>query len=95
MLYWKDQEEFDIYQICCASRWKDDNRSGEAKVRSNGKKILVKIMCYFPLKPRLQRLFMSKKTASYMRWHHENRVDDRVMKHPANSLAWKSFVDLH
>ena len=76
MLYWKDQEEFIICQISGASRWKNNNHSGEAKVRSNGKKIHVKTMCYFPLKPRLQRLFMSKKTASYMRWHHENRVDD-------------------
>ncbi|XP_057998652.1 uncharacterized protein LOC110631536 [Hevea brasiliensis] len=74
---------------------KTDKYIGEDKVKTNGKRIPKKIMRYFPLKPRLQRLFMSTKTASLMRWHKDKRVDDGVMRHPADSMAWISFEKLH
>ncbi|CAN6546998.1 unnamed protein product [Malus baccata var. baccata] len=48
-------------------------------------------MRYLPLKPRLQRLYMSTHTAIDMRWHEEKRVDDDVMWHPADGKAWKKF----
>ncbi|KAG8480296.1 hypothetical protein CXB51_024722 [Gossypium anomalum] len=51
----------------------------------------VKVLRYFPLIPRLQRLFMSSKTAESMRWHNDQRTDDGLLRHPADSLAWKSF----
>ncbi|GMI98864.1 hypothetical protein HRI_003555700 [Hibiscus trionum] len=34
---------------------------------------------------------MSSKTAESMRWHHDGRTNDGFFRHPANSLAWKSF----
>ncbi|CAN0918590.1 hypothetical protein LINGRAHAP2_LOCUS30957 [Linum grandiflorum] len=46
---------------------------------------------YFPLQQRLQRLFMCSNTAKLMRWHAEERVVDGVLRHPADSLAWKEF----
>ncbi|XP_019260528.1 PREDICTED: uncharacterized protein LOC109238508 [Nicotiana attenuata] len=46
-------------------------------------------------KPRLQRLFMSTKTSTLMTWHKDKRVDDGIMRHPADSMAWKSFDELH
>ncbi|XP_073045933.1 uncharacterized protein [Primulina eburnea] len=95
MLYWKEEDKSNMCKICGASRWKENSHNEETKVRKNGKKLAVKTLRYFPLKPRLQRLFMSKKTASFMRWHHEKRVDDGLMRHPADSMAWKSFDDLH
>nr|GMD86751.1 uncharacterized protein LOC109184453 [Ipomoea batatas] len=33
--------------------------------------------------------------ASFMRWHHDSRVDDGVMRHPADSTAWKHFDEIH
>ena len=30
-----------------------------------------------------------------MSWHHEKRVNDGVMRHPADSMAWRSFDELH
>ncbi|KAG8503532.1 hypothetical protein CXB51_001498 [Gossypium anomalum] len=51
----------------------------------------VKVLRYFPLIPRLQRLSMSSKTAESMRWHNDQRTDDGLLRHPADSLAWKSF----
>ncbi|XP_075096465.1 uncharacterized protein LOC107796372 [Nicotiana tabacum] len=66
--------------ICGASRWKNDAR-----------KIPAKVLRFFPLKPRLQRLFMSSETSKAMRWHHEERNKDGVLRHPADSEAWKKF----
>ncbi|XP_019228167.1 PREDICTED: uncharacterized protein LOC109209365 [Nicotiana attenuata] len=67
-------------KVCGASRWKNDAR-----------KIPAKVLRYFPLKPRLQRLFMSSETSKAMRWHHEERNKDGVLRHPADSEAWKFF----
>ncbi|CAL1411660.1 unnamed protein product [Linum trigynum] len=30
-----------------------------------------------------------------MTWHHENKAGGEVMRHPSDSLAWKSFDGLH
>ncbi|KAG8386979.1 hypothetical protein BUALT_Bualt03G0204900 [Buddleja alternifolia] len=52
----------------------------------------IEVLWYFPLKPRLQRLFMSSKTASYMRWHAEKCIDiEGSLSHPADSPTWKDF----
>ncbi|KAK3205707.1 hypothetical protein Dsin_019753 [Dipteronia sinensis] len=41
---------------------------------------------------RLQRLFMSKHTASEMSWHKEKRMDTKsVLRHPTDSNTWKEF----
>ena len=38
---------------------------------------------------------MSSKTAIKMRWHDEERIRDGIMRHPADSKAWKHFDELH
>ncbi|XP_060210553.1 uncharacterized protein LOC132637491 [Lycium barbarum] len=86
MLYWKDDNCLESCKVCGASRWKEDKHSGETKFKS-GKKIPYKILRYFPLKPRLQRLFMCSKTSPLISWHHDKRVDDGIMRHPADSMA--------
>lgn len=60
-----------------------------------GKKIPHKILRYFPLTPRLQRLYMSRKTAVDMRWHKGKRVDDGILRHLADGEAWKDFDRQH
>ncbi|XP_052171518.1 uncharacterized protein LOC127787497 [Diospyros lotus] len=95
MLYWKTDNGCDCCKVCGASRWKKDYRNGEFKMKTNGKKIPIKTLRYFPLKPRLQRLFMSSKSASSMRWHFDKRVDDGVIRHPTDSMAWKDFDKVH
>ncbi|KAJ8769380.1 hypothetical protein K2173_002584 [Erythroxylum novogranatense] len=52
-------------------------------------------MYYFPLTPRLQRLYTSDVTACHMRWHAEHDQEDGVMRHPSDALAWKHFNDTH
>ena len=66
------------------SRWKDSGNQGKKK-----KKQLTKMLRYFPLKPRLQRLLMSSKIATNMQWHAENNGDGSLW-HPKDSEAWKT-----
>ncbi|CAN1750149.1 hypothetical protein LINPERHAP1_LOCUS3952 [Linum perenne] len=83
-LFWKENELLDACPICKTSRWKTND--------GKGKKIPWKILRYFPLKPRLRRLFMSNKTAREMRWHKEKRNNDEsLLRHPADSKQWKDF----
>ena len=34
-------------------------------------------------------MYMSKSTSEDMKWHKKERVNDRKMRHPADSKAWK------
>ena len=52
-------------------------------------------MYYFPLTPRLQRLYASKATANDMRWHKEHNIEEGVMRHCSDSPAWKHFDKIH
>ncbi|XP_019254950.1 PREDICTED: uncharacterized protein LOC109233515 [Nicotiana attenuata] len=58
-------------------------------------KIPAKVLRYFPLKPRLQRIFMCPETAAAMRWHANERPNDGNIRHPADGEAWKPFDSLH
>ncbi|KAG8364814.1 hypothetical protein BUALT_Bualt18G0037800 [Buddleja alternifolia] len=71
MLYWKEHENDEVCHVCKTSRYvKDENNSMDEETSSKKfKKIPAKVLRYFPLKARLQRLFMSSKTSSFMRWH--------------------------
>ncbi|XP_058000739.1 uncharacterized protein LOC131178813 [Hevea brasiliensis] len=52
-------------------------------------------MYYFPLTPRLQKLYASEATAAKMRWHAEHNIEDDVMCHLSDSEAWKHFNRTH
>jgi len=75
-------------KYCNKSRWKEKSTSGK-------KKLPVKVLRYFPMKPRLQRLFMSPKTAKSMRWHILNNNPDGLLRHPRDGKAWKIFDQIH
>ncbi|XP_035547475.1 uncharacterized protein LOC109010280 [Juglans regia] len=88
ILYWKENADKHDCPKCGMSRW--------VTPTTKQKKIPHKVLRYFPLKPRLKRLFMSKKTAVSMRWHKEHRVEDsNVMRHPRDSVGWKEFDQEH
>ncbi|KAL6143302.1 hypothetical protein ACLB2K_053997 [Fragaria x ananassa] len=68
--------------ICNASRWKDDDTDEGLELGlGSRKRRAAKQARYFPLKQRLQRLFMTSKSAKLMRWHAEKREDDGVYRH--------------
>ncbi|RHN45055.1 hypothetical protein MtrunA17_Chr7g0226101 [Medicago truncatula] len=81
---------------CGTSRWKTTNEDVQAngmETSDKRKNLPTKILRWFPLKPRLQRLFMSSEVAESMRWHHKGRLNDGSLRHPADSLAWKDFAE--
>ncbi|RVW27633.1 hypothetical protein CK203_099152 [Vitis vinifera] len=83
-LFWKENETLDKCPVCDEPRYKFCN--------GKGKKIPQKVLRHFPLKSRLQRLFMSRHTTSDMRWHKEKRISEEgVLRHPADSEAWKDM----
>ncbi|XP_049385806.1 uncharacterized protein LOC125849897 [Solanum stenotomum] len=83
ILYWRDYVNAQSCPKCGMSRWKS--------LENKGKKVAHKVLRYFPIKPRLQRLYMAKETSKKMRWHKEENIDDGVLRHPSDSIEWKSF----
>ncbi|XP_065619438.1 uncharacterized protein LOC136063250 [Quercus suber] len=97
MLFLKENANLDACPCCKESRWKTNEASVASKNASSskGKKKAAKILQWFPLKPRLQRLFPLLDLATSMKWHVNGRTDDGVMRHPADSDAWKTFDSKH
>ncbi|KAG8483258.1 hypothetical protein CXB51_022273 [Gossypium anomalum] len=93
MLYWGDRRNQQSCHVCGKSRWmnRDAKDVNEDEYGPQSRRKPNKILRYFPLIPRLQRLFMSSKIVEFMTWHHDQRTDDGLLRHPADSLAWKSF----
>ncbi|CAN6547389.1 unnamed protein product [Malus baccata var. baccata] len=91
IIYYKEHANATQCPTCKLSRWRTQEKGNKKK----GKKVPWKILRYFPLTPRLQRLYMSSKTAADMRWHSKDRVKDGVLRHPADSEQWKSFDQIH
>jgi hypothetical protein len=92
ILYWKEHENSNSCPKCNVSRWKSEKMSLDGKREY---KIPKKVLRYFPIKKRLQRLFVSSKTASLTRWHDEHRINDGLLRHPADSPLWKDFDKKH
>ena len=87
VLFRKDLAKHDNCPKCNASRWKD----------ADGKKsIPEKVLRHFPLIPRLQRMFISKKSTCEVQWHKLKRQPvDNELSHPADGEAWKEFDRIH
>jgi hypothetical protein len=63
--------------------------------RRRGKKrdrkdIPVKVCWYLPITPHLKRLFSNLDTAKLMRWHADERIEDHMLRHPADSPQWRN-----
>jgi hypothetical protein len=97
MLYWgnREDEERETCKVCHTSKWKSRIKSKHETGADDNKKIPAKVLRYFPLKPRLQRLFLSSKTSEDMRWHALSSNNDGMMRHPRDSEAWKRFDLTH
>ncbi|KAK6796469.1 hypothetical protein RDI58_004170 [Solanum bulbocastanum] len=91
MLFWNDTANLDKCSVSGSSRWKNVHDDLTNKVT----KIPAKVLMYFPLKPRLQRIFMCSETSVAMRWHDTERPKDGNLRHPADGVAWKDFDSLH
>ena len=89
VLFGKENVNLEVCPYCAVSRWKMNEVSiaGNNASSNKGKKKAAKILQWFPLKPRLQRLFLSPELASSMKWHVNGSTDDEVMRHPTNLNA--------
>ncbi|XP_060210618.1 uncharacterized protein LOC132637562 [Lycium barbarum] len=85
-----DNEKADNCSVSGSSRWKSVGNA-LTNVKS---KIPAKVLRYFPLKPRLQRMFMCPKTSVAMRWHANERPNDWNIRHPTDGEVWKDFDSL-
>ncbi|CAM8880464.1 unnamed protein product [Rhodiola kirilowii] len=83
ILYYKEFQDHVICPVCGEPRY------AQRGSRSDVPKKTVK---YFPLTPRLQRLYMTPHTAEQMRWHAVRKVNvDEYIRHPADGESWKIF----
>jgi hypothetical protein len=91
MLFYKEHKNEKKCLKCGKPRFDEViNEDGEMVTMKTAHKQLH----YMPLIPRMNRLFISKKTARHMRWHKEGvRENDQVMVHPSDSEAWKALDD--
>ncbi|XP_020242947.1 uncharacterized protein LOC109821169 [Asparagus officinalis] len=84
LFYGKENKKLDECPVCKESRYKSCD--------GKRKKVPQKVLRYFPLKPRLWWLYMSRHTATKMKWHKRRRQNEEgFLRHPANSAEWKHF----
>ena len=95
MLFWKEDEELDNCKVYNSFWCKLDKRCSEPIKKWNGKRIPLKVLCYFPLNLSLQCLFMPSKIVTDMTWHNDKWHKDGVVRHRADSKAWKHFDELN
>jgi len=92
MLYYGEDKDREFCMKCNESRWKKTKKSNSiVGVTKRQKKVPAKVLRYFPLKPRLQRMFMSSKIAEHMQWHASRSTHEGILRHPSDSEAWKNF----
>ncbi|XP_049378073.1 uncharacterized protein LOC125842813 [Solanum stenotomum] len=94
MIYWNETKDRTSCKFCKALRYKQF-KGASVNSSSETSNIPSKVFRYFPLIPRLQRLFMSAKASNQMRWHVEGHTRDGVMRHPADGIAWRKFDEAH
>ncbi|GKC28199.1 hypothetical protein Tco_1035493 [Tanacetum coccineum] len=80
----EDHKDKQLCPVCNTSRWKDSS--------TPGKKVPNKVLCYFLIIPKLQRLYKSSHTAKEMTWHATRKcTEPDKMQHPVDGRAWKNF----
>lgn len=87
-LFRKKLKKVETCPKCKCSRWKTNMHTGEVK-----KGVPQKVLRYFPIIPRLKRMFRSEKVAGDLRWHFSNKSIDGKLRHPVDSVTWKSVND--
>nr|GEX28910.1 hypothetical protein [Tanacetum cinerariifolium] len=70
-----DNKDLDFCPVCNTSRRKDSN--------TPGKKVPKKVLRYFLIIPRLQRLYKSSHTAKEMIWHATGKCTEPSLQHVA------------
>jgi hypothetical protein len=80
--------------VCKALRYKirrDDDRGAPEGTPPKMMKVLTKVMWYFPIIPRLKRLFRNNENAKLMTWHKSECKQDHMLRHPADGSQWRKI----
>jgi hypothetical protein len=87
ILFWKEHKDDTECMHYGRSRYvKVRNKDGISVTT----KVATKQLCYIPITPRLERLFLSKEATKQMRWHHEGKRESKdpdIMSHPTDGEA--------
>lgn len=81
ILYRKEYADLDECPKCSLKRFTNGNYP-------------AKVMWYFAIIPRLRRLYASVEDSKHLTWHHDGRIKDGMLQHPADSPQWKTFDDV-
>ncbi|KAK9286695.1 hypothetical protein L1049_015098 [Liquidambar formosana] len=82
-LFRKEKELMETCSKCNSSQWKSNPRTNKIQ-----KGVPAKVLRYFPIIPRLRRMFMLAEKAEQLTWHSNHKSQDGKMRHPVDSLAW-------
>jgi hypothetical protein len=93
ILYRGDEyEKLNVCPVCGAKRYKiKQNDTGDVDGEPAKKKIPAKVMWYFPIIPRLKRLFRNRAHAKLMWWRKKERKQDQMLRHPADWSQWRNM----
>ena len=86
ILYRRDFENLEICPTCGESRYKPTHEQ-----KTNKKRSAAKVVFYLPIEPRIRRMFLNPRDAKLLRWHSDQRKEDGIMRHPADSTEWKNI----
>nr|GEZ02036.1 hypothetical protein [Tanacetum cinerariifolium] len=89
MLYRDEYKNLHAYVTCKTSRYKKEPDEIDDDVTKN--RPLAKLLWYFPIIPRLKRLFENKKEAKLLRWHFDQCKDDGKLRHVTDSPQWRKI----
>jgi len=90
MLYYKDDSQLNECKFCGLPRYLPTKGHNKRY-----KQVPIKRMLYLSIIPRLQRLYASMDSTSKMRWHHDNKQGDGLLRHPSDGKAWKHFDNVY
>ena len=71
---------------------KECPKCGESRYEENGVSP-AKVLWYFPIVPRLKRMYGNKDIAKLCTWHDDERIKDKKLRHPADAPQWMK-IDL-
>ena len=77
--------------MCELSRYKFEDYLEAMTIVDRNKRPPKKVVWYFPIIPRLKRLFANEKIAKLMRWHAEKRMNDGKLRHLADGSQWRAI----
>ncbi|KAL5555975.1 hypothetical protein UlMin_038211 [Ulmus minor] len=90
ILYRKECKDLECCPVCGESRWKLEKNKGTKK-----KGVPAKVLWYILPIPRFRRLFRNAEHAKNLTWHADRRINDGMLRHPADAPQWKKINRLY